>query len=821
MKNLVTTLLLSFGVAFYSNSQTTVYSEDFDGALTWTINTDLGTEGTTPNQWYISCEEEGVGAGVCGAGCGAGDQTLHISTNIGFTGDIGAAYFETGGVLPGTTTDTDRRAESGDISTVGFTTLTLEFDQIGWGGNADDYCELFYSTDGGGTWTSLDPAITSMCCGGVACTGAEQGLWETNTYALPTSCEGIPNLRISFVWKNLDDGVATDPSFAVDNIEITSPDAAATPIAEFTLSTPTTICAGDDITFTDVTTGGDAPYADWAWDFDGATPGTATGAGPHVVNFPTPGSYDITLTVTDGSANVDDTTVTITVNDCSVPTAEFSLSTPTTICSGDDITFTDLTSGGDAPYADWAWDFDGATPGTAAGAGPHVVNFPTAGTYNITLTVTDGSANVDDTTVTVTVNDCAGLTASFTPDALSICEGDCINMNDGSTGAIAFWGWTFSDPAIAPVAGMDPGLICFPNAGLIDVTLGVSDATGTITDDTTITIDVRPAPTVTIVATPNDTICEGDQLILNGSGAVTYVWDSGVIDGVPFFPPGTGTLTYNITGEDALGCQGTASIDIFIADCVPLVPGFVVADNQCIGNCITLQDTSSGNIVSWSWDFGGAATPNTSTDQNPTICLDSINVFDIQLTVTDVLGVVSSTTNSITVFDSPTVTATLDTLIDLGGQADLIAAGSAVIGSYVWIPDDRVDCDSCAVTFAAPFENTDYIVIHTDQNGCTAQDTVTVQVNFIEGIGVPTAFSPNGDGNNDVLYVLGFGIESMRFSVYNRYGQKVFETTDQGIGWDGMHHGKEVNQGVFTWVLEYNLLNGSGGLLKGNTTLIR
>ena len=125
------------------------------------------------------------------------------------------------------------------------------------------------------------------------------------------------------------------------------------------------------------------------------------------------------------------------------------------------------------------------------------------------------------------------------------------------------------------------------------------------------------------------------------------------------------------------------------------------------------------------------------------------------------------------------------------------------------------------MTFAAPFENTDYIVIHTDQNGCTAQDTVTVQVNFIEGIGVPTAFSPNGDGNNDVLYVLGFGIESMRFSVYNRYGQKVFETTDQNIGWDGTHHNKDVNQGVFTWVLEYNLLNGSGGILKGNTTLIR
>ena len=670
MKKLVATLLLSFGVVFYSNSQTTVYSEDFDGALTWTLNTDLGaTEGATPNFWYISCEEAGMGDGACGDGCtGSASQTLHVGGNP-LLGDLGALYFESG--IAGGGFDTDRRAESGDISTVGFTTLTLDFEMIGWGGNALDYCELFYSTDGGGTWTSLDPSLTSMCCGGIACTGLDQGLWQTNSYALPAACEGIANLRISFVWKNTDGMGATDPSFAVDNITITSPDVAATPIAEFTLSVPSPICAGDDITFTDVTTGGDAPYADWSWDFDGATPGTATGAGPHVVNFPTAGSYDITLTVTDGSANVDDTVVTVVVNDCSVPTAEFSLSTPTTICSGDDITFTDLTTGGDAPYASWDWNFDGATPGTATGAGPHVVNFPTAGSYDITLTVTDGSANVDDTTVTVTVVDCAGITASFTPDALSICQGDCINMNDGSLGAITGWGWTFSDAAIAPAAGMDPGLICFPNSGPVDVTLTVTD--GVLVDDTTITIDVRPTPVIDIIATPNDTICEGDQLILNGTGGATYTWDMGVIDGVPFFPPGTGTVTYTVIGEDALGCQGTAFINIFIADCVPLVPGFEVADNQCLGNCITLQDTSSGNIVSWSWDFGGAATPNTSTEQNPTICLDSVDVFDIQLTVTDILGTVSSTTNSITVFDSPTVTATLDTLIDLGGQADLIA----------------------------------------------------------------------------------------------------------------------------------------------------
>ncbi|MBL7897398.1 MAG: hypothetical protein JNJ99_02600, partial [Crocinitomicaceae bacterium] len=187
------------------NAQTVVYSEDFDGALTWSLNTDPTAEGSNPNFWYISCEEEGVGSGVCGAPCGAGDQTLHVSTDPALLGDLGAAYFETGIGM----TTTNRRAESANISTIGFTNLTLNFDMIGFGGNASDYTEVFYSINGGTSWVSLATPLTAACCGG-ACDGTLQGLWQTNTYLLPAACENIANLRISFVWKNDDDGIATD-----------------------------------------------------------------------------------------------------------------------------------------------------------------------------------------------------------------------------------------------------------------------------------------------------------------------------------------------------------------------------------------------------------------------------------------------------------------------------------------------------------------------------------------------------------------------------------------------------------------------------------
>jgi gliding motility-associated-like protein len=132
-----------------------------------------------------------------------------------------------------------------------------------------------------------------------------------------------------------------------------------------------------------------------------------------------------------------------------------------------------------------------------------------------------------------------------------------------------------------------------------------------------------------------------------------------------------------------------------------------------------------------------------------------------------------------------------------------------------------VACDTCAFTSADPWVTTAYIVTLTDVNGCAGQDTVDIYVNFIEGIGVPSAFSPNADGHNDVLYVKGVGIVALNFSVYNRYGQKVFETLDQNIGWDGTYLGRDENSGVFTWILEYNMVNNSAGILKGNTTLIR
>ena len=811
-KYLFLTLLFTALVGIQNaKGQIIIYAEDFDGVASWTINADLGAEGSNPNVWYVSCNEEGVGAGVCGTPCVGGDQTLHIGADA-MVGDLGAAYFETGAGI----TTTDRRAESPDINTVGDVDLTLNFDMIGNGGGTD-FAEVFYSIDGGVTWVSIDAPLTTLCCGGVPCSGAEQGLWVTKNYALPPACEGLTNLRISFVWKNIDDGVATDPSFAVDNISITKP-VIVVPGGPTALFDPEdiTICQGESITYTDMSLTADVISA-WNWIFTGGIPATAATVGPHIVTYNTPGIYTTTLTVTDGIGS-HDTSFTITVLDGPYAGA----STSYDLCEDDLIDLNTLLPGADAGGT-WVETSGvpsgGFTPGTGVLDGTGLV---AGSVYTFDYETLPGVApctGTDIASITVTIVECGPLVASFVPSSNSLCQDDCLTFINTSSGTgIIGYAWTFSDPAIGgPIPGADPGTVCFPTPGTVDITLTITD--GVSSDDTTITVTVNPLPVVNATASAT-TICVGGTVTLTGTGdAAGYTWDGGATDGVPITL--LSTTTFTVTGVNAFGCENTDVITINVVPCEALIAGFSFDDIVCVGDCRTFTDTSQGDPITWLWDFGGAVDPPTSTEQNPTICFTTPGVFDIQLTVTNAIGESSSTTNSITVFDSPTVNAALDTIIDLGDAAFLVATGSIPSGSYMWSPDDYIDCETCPITTANPPENMTYIITLTDVNGCSGTDSVRVFVNFIEAVGVADAFSPNGDGTNDVLYVKGYGLDAISFLIYNKYGEKVFETQTQDIGWDGTYKNREQNPGVFTWVLEYQFINGNSGILKGTTTLVR
>lgn len=401
MKKLLLTasLLLCFG-AF---TQTTIYVEDFSSGASWTINTVTGTEGSNPNQWYISCQEDGQTPGACGTACTISDNSLHVSTSASVLGDVGAAYFE------GLSTTTSKRAESGNISTVGSTSLTLSFDMIG-GGTAEDYTTLFYSIDGGATWTSLAGPLTSLCCGGVACTGGIQGLWQNNVYALPANCENISNLRIGFEWKNLDNNSGTDPSFAVDDITITAA-GASTSISTGTVSQSswcygTTLSDALDFTATGTFNAGNvytAEMSDASGSFASPTViGTlnSSASGALTVNINIPGSmppgtgYRIRVTASDPATIGTDNGTDIVI----YPQTTVSIGTYSDVC-----VYT--------PF----FTLTGGTPsgGTYSGPGVAAGSFDPAaaglGTHTIMYSYTDANGCTYTATEPIFVDACASL----------------------------------------------------------------------------------------------------------------------------------------------------------------------------------------------------------------------------------------------------------------------------------------------------------------------------------------------------------------------------------------------------------------------------
>ena len=140
--------------------------------------------------------------------------------------------------------------------------------------------------------------------------------------------------------------------------------------------------------------------------------------------------------------------------------------------------------------------------------------------------------------------------------------------------------------------------------------------------------------------------------------------------------------------------------------------------------------------------------------------------------------------------------------------------------TFIWTPPGTLSCDTCASTIASPTVTTTYTLTVT--NGpCTSSDTVTVFVEVQCGeLFVPNVFSPNGDNENDTLKVYGNCITSLEFVIYDRWGEKVFETDDPAKGWDGNVRGKKMDTAVFVYYLNATV-NGTEVKKHGNITLVK
>ncbi len=371
----------------------------------------------------------------------------------------------------------------------------------------------------------------------------------------------------------------------------------------------------------------------------------------------------------------------------------------------------------------------------------------------------------------------------------------------------------------------------FGGAGTYNVTLTSISSTCQFE---TFMIEVE-VPEIITFMTDNETsisVCEGDQDIEFGISnnldlPVVWVNQSGdtlsMIDSLTINTSEFDSITVIATDENGCSEMLTFTKAGFDIDLDILFPDQIGNDTiVCAGQpfSVSIRDTTNA-MLSYEWAPASAVISGQGTS-DVMISLDQQT--EISVIVTDL-----SSGCSETILINPTVTeldvevvADPDSDIFLGESVTIIANSSGEIVSYEW---DNGGVEMSQIV--SPTETTTYTVIVTDINGCsaTSQITITVEQPLCDetDVFIPSAFSPNNDGNNDVLFVRSNFVEEMDFQIVNRWGQEVFRSVNQRDGWNGRFGGtgREMEPDVYAYCVKVTCVDGKEFIKAGNVTLMR
>lgn len=321
---------------------------------------------------------------------------------------------------------------------------------------------------------------------------------------------------------------------------------------------------------------------------------------------------------------------------------------------------------------------------------------------------------------------------------------------------------------------------------------------------------------------------------------LTPINNSGVTVKAPRRTPDVVTYTLTSGYNGIPGCLRHDTVSVRIIDCRPVGQVTFSTDNGgfgdtlCVRRCITFEnnnDTLFGGPQTYTWTFDGGS-PNISYEKSPVVCYNLPGKYEVSLKVGNPypknLGGsegIRRVDSYVRIVDIPNVTIISpgqlrsDTTIRFGQQINLTGTGAF---SYSWTPNFNISSTTDPKVIIKPNVSTQYILTGYNSKSCFSKDTLNVHV--IEDCGemfVPNAFSPNGDGVNDVIKVYGKCLQTLTFMIFNRWGEKVFETTDIEKGWDGIYNGVKLNTGVFVYRLEGRTHEGTAYNAKGNITLLR
>ncbi|OFZ66838.1 MAG: hypothetical protein A3D92_02595 [Bacteroidetes bacterium RIFCSPHIGHO2_02_FULL_44_7] len=501
-----------------------------------------------------------------------------------------------------------------------------------------------------------------------------------------------------------------------------------------------------------------------------------------------PGAYTVTVTDQNNCSAI----VNFSINTTSGPSIAVD-NTTDALCFGENTGTATVSASGGTPAYSYAW-----MPGSLSGA---TQNSLPAGSY--TVTVTDVSGCTDVTTVTI------AEPTELTIDTLSTSSASC-GASDGSASVEALGGTGSYTYNWSPI-GSGTSANNLPAGAYIVTVVDQNNCSASIS----FAINNTGGPSASLQSS-SDVSCggaaDGTATVAVSGGTTPYTYSWSPSGGNAATASGLSGGLYTVTVTDAAGCIST--VNVTINEPVALLATEIITDENCGQNDGAITVVASGGAGGYTYGW------NPSAGNTPTIT--GIGAGNYSLTVTDANGCTITENYLVQSVGGIPVDATPETSSIISGESvQLFATGAS---SYVWTPSTGLDCSNCANPLASPTITTSYIVVGTDVNGCIGSDTITIYVQENCGdLYVPNIFSPNGSGPaaNEMLCIYGNCITELSYSVFNRWGELVFQTNTTDLCWDGTFKGKPAISGVYAYKLFVRLDNGDVIENSGNVTLVR
>jgi gliding motility-associated-like protein len=321
---------------------------------------------------------------------------------------------------------------------------------------------------------------------------------------------------------------------------------------------------------------------------------------------------------------------------------------------------------------------------------------------------------------------------------------------------------------------------------------------------------VTSSANLAVVITGDTVICLGSSTTLTASaiGATSYTWSNAQVSPFITVTPASGIKYYVVTASDGT-CTGKDSVRVNTIGTNAYILGDTLV---CLGDAVALT-ASPGLAYSW--------TPTGQNTQSIVFVADYETTYTVQVLYANAPAACSTRTASVVIKLHPYNTnldAGPNQTIALGDAATLTAIGANGTAGYVWTTTG----ETTPSIIVKPKISTVYTVKSTDSYGCVNKDSVLVKVEIKCGdLFIPTAFSPNDDGSNDIQCVLGNCVTTINWAIYDRWGERVFESNSIADCWNGTYKGAPLNTGVYVYKLTATLTTGDVVTKNGNITLTR